>query len=344
MYVRNCWYVAAWDYEVPADSLFERQLLDESILLYRKNDGGPVALSNSCCHRKAPLSLGRKEGDCVRCMYHGMKFDHTGHCVEIPGQQLIPAKSVVRSFPVVERNRWIWIWMGDPSRADESLIPDTWMLTDPNWRMKPGYMAYEANYLLITDNLLDFSHLSYVHEKTLGGSESIATTRAEIERIERGVRVKRRVKDTVPAPYQRKFGKFLGNVDRWFHYDFLIPGILLMESGVKESGKLDDDYKGALHFGSCQAVTPASDTRSHYFFMQSHAFALDDAGVTEALYEGVCAAFNEDRRMIEAQQNALRGSSLDGGVALAADSALMHFRRMVETMSHDERADLSQVS
>jgi len=336
VFVRNCWYVAAWDYEVLPDSLFERQILGESVLIYRKNDGEPVALRNSCCHRNAPLSMGRKEGDCVRCMYHGMKFDATGRCIEIPGQQQIPAKSVVRSYPAVERNRWIWIWMGESSKADESMIPDTWMLSDPNWRMKPGYMEYEANYLLITDNLLDFSHLSFVHENTLGGSESIATTRASVERIERGLRVKRRVKDTVPAPYQRRFGEFGGKVDRWFHYDFLVPGVLLMESGVKDAGNPDDKLDGALLLGSCQAVTPASETRSHYFFMQSHAFALDDPTVTEALYDGVCVAFDEDRRMIEAQQRALIGGSLDDSVALAADSALMQFRRLVQAMFKSE--------
>src|ERR1700722_13321110 len=130
-YVRNCWYVAGWDYEVPQDTLFQRTIIEESILLYRTSSGKVVALDNKCCHRHAPLSAGRKEDDCVRCMYHGLKYDQEGRCIEIPGQTHIPANVRVRSYPVVERKRWIWIWMGNPDEADPTLIPDTFSLQDP---------------------------------------------------------------------------------------------------------------------------------------------------------------------------------------------------------------------
>jgi vanillate O-demethylase monooxygenase subunit len=161
--------------------------------------GTVTALSSKCCHRRAPLSLGRKEGDCVRCMYHGLKYDANGICVEIPGQQAIPSGIRVRAYPVIEQKRWIWIWMGDPSKVDRTTLPDTFSLQDPGWRMKPGYLHYAANHRLISDNLLDFSHLSYVHERSLGGTPQIAGTRANMERLPRGVRLTRRVLNTVPV-------------------------------------------------------------------------------------------------------------------------------------------------
>src|SRR5690606_34546041 len=132
-------------------------------------------------------SRGRREGDCLRCMYHGLKFDRSGQCVEIPAQDRIPPNARVRVFPVEERHRWVWIWMGDPARADPSLIPDTHWLDDPQWRSLEGYTHYSTDYLLIADNLLDLAHLPYVHPTTLGGSEDYARSPAKIQGIERGV-------------------------------------------------------------------------------------------------------------------------------------------------------------
>ncbi len=169
MFLRNCWYVIAWDYEIPADGLFSRTVLNEPILVFRTADGGYAALEDRCCHRHAPLSKGRKEGDNVRCGYHGLKFDAGGRCVEAPGLDRIPPQAKVKSYPLALRNKWLFVWMGDPARAEERLLPDNFSNAHPDWRNKPGYLHYDTPYLLICDNLLDFTHLSYVHEKTRAG-------------------------------------------------------------------------------------------------------------------------------------------------------------------------------
>lgn len=336
MFVRNCWYVAAWDHEVLADTLLERSILNESILIYRLADGTPVALDNKCPHRHAPLSMGRREGDSVRCMYHGLVFSPQGECTEVPGQDRVPPKLCVKTYPLVQRGRWLWIWMGDPAVADTALIPDAFSLNHPEWRMKPGYMHYDADYLLICDNLLDFSHLSYVHERTLGGSPNIAEVRPVIERLERGVRVTRNVNGTVPAPYHARLGNFTGRVDRRFGYDFLVPGVLLMAASVKPAGLAEDDMTGALQFHSCQALTPETDTTTHYFFMQAHKFRLDDATITESIYQSLCAAFEEDRRMIEAQQRLIRRTPPAPTRPIAADAALSQYRWLIQRMCEAE--------
>jgi len=174
MWLKNCWYVVAWDHEVLGDTLLTRTVLGVPLLLYRKADGTPVALDNRCPHRQAPLSMGRREGDHIRCLYHGLRFEPGGRCVEIPSQPQVPPKMCTRAYPVVAQGRWLWVWMGDAERADPARIPPTPTLKHPDWVYRPGYMHYQADYLLICDNLLDFSHLSYVHEKTLGGSPNIA--------------------------------------------------------------------------------------------------------------------------------------------------------------------------
>lgn len=337
MFIRNAWYVAAWDHEILGDTLLERTLLGESVLLYRTEAGTPVALSNKCPHRHAPLSMGRREGDTVRCMYHGLRFDPTGACVEIPGQATIPASTCVRTYPVVQQHRWIWIWMGEPALADPATIPPCPAQDSPEWRLKPGYMHYQANYLLITDNLLDFSHLSYVHESTLGGSPQIAQTRPQVARLDNGLRVTRRVRDTVPAPYHQRLGRFEGKVDRWFIYDFVLPGVLLMEAGVKPTGRPDEDMNDALLFNSTQALTPEREDTTHYFYMQAHAFALNDATVTEAIYQSLCQAFEEDRRIIEAQAHVLRTTPPAPMLPIGADAALNQFRWLVQRRLQAER-------
>ena len=100
MFLKNCWYVAAWDHELIDGRLLARTLLEQRVLLYKGDSGQVVALADRCCHRGVPLHLGRREGDCIRCMYHGLKFDATGKCVQIPGQEMVPARLGVRSYPV----------------------------------------------------------------------------------------------------------------------------------------------------------------------------------------------------------------------------------------------------
>jgi vanillate O-demethylase monooxygenase subunit len=338
MFLRNCWYVIAWDHEVPADGLFARTVLNEPILVLRTADGRFAALEDRCCHRLAPLSKGRREGDCVRCGYHGLKFDPDGRCVEIPGLDRIPAEARVRTYPVVVKHKWVFVWMGDPGKADERLLPDNFSNDDPAWRNRPGYLHYDTPYLLICDNLLDFSHLSYVHEKTLGGSTAIAQARPTIEPVERGLRLTRRVPDVPPPPYYQKIRRFAGNVDRWFVYDFVFPGTLLMSSGGKPAGQPEPDPANSVLLHSCQTLTPETDSSTHYFFQQSHRADAGDDSVTEGIYDSLVRAFNEDRDMITAQHRVLQASPGARMLPLAMDAAVVRYRRMLEEAVAAERA------
>ena len=109
MFLHNCWYVAGWSHDFSSERPVARTMLGEPIVLYRKADGGIAALADRCCHRLAPLSKGRIEGDDLRCMYHGLKFAPSGSCVEIPGQSVVPSHARVRAYPVVEQDCWVWV-------------------------------------------------------------------------------------------------------------------------------------------------------------------------------------------------------------------------------------------
>ncbi len=132
MFLRNAWYVVAWDHEVRRE-LLARTVLNENLILFRTEDGGVAALEDRCCHRQAPLSAGKLVGSNVQCGYHGFTYDRTGACVLVPSQALVPPGARVRSYPVIERHGWIWLWLGDPALADAALVPDLYWHTDPGW-------------------------------------------------------------------------------------------------------------------------------------------------------------------------------------------------------------------
>jgi phenylpropionate dioxygenase-like ring-hydroxylating dioxygenase large terminal subunit len=343
MFVRNCWYVAAWDEEIAGDTVLGRTLLGDKVAFYRTEDGAVIAFEDRCCHRLAPLSLGRREGNCLRCMYHGLLFDETGRCVEIPGQETISPQLRVRRYPVVERDRYVWIWMGDPSLADPAAVPDCHWQDDPAWRSKPGYKYFCANYQLIIDNLLDFSHLSFVHATTLAGSQSMATTRPKLDRFDWGIRVTRLYPSDPMPPYTATIASFAAPVDRWQIYDWHLRGnILSMDSGIAPvgTGALEGNrVPEALQFHSVQALTPETATTTHYFWTYPHNFALDDPSVTDMLANQISIAFEEDRRMIEAQQKIVLENPDHPMLAIAADAGpLLVRQRIAEMLKAEARA------
>lgn len=345
MLIRNTWYVAAWSSEVAQDELLARTILNVPVVLWRDTNGSVTAFEDRCCHRGAPLSKGRLEGDRLRCMYHGLLFNTAGRCVEIPGQDRIPPQAQVRTFPIAEKHKWIWIWMGDAHLADPALIPDTHWQDDPEWRSLEGYTYYTTNYLLIADNLLDLAHLPYVHPTTLGGDEAYAACIPQVEKLANGVRVTRWGEGINPAPFVQKIKNYPGLVDRWNIYDFLLPSIFLMDSGMQPTGH--DAKHGnrfdAAEFRSTQALTPETDESTHYFFSQPHNFSIDDPNVTKAIHDQVIKAFEEDSDMIHAQDKMLKLTSDFKMIPIGADAALSYFRWLVAKTYKAEQASKAPV-
>jgi vanillate O-demethylase monooxygenase subunit len=347
-FLLNCWYVAAWSHELIDAKPLARTILGNPIALYRGDNGRAVALDDRCCHRGALLSRGRVEGDCVRCMYHGLKFDPAGRCVQIPGQDNIPAKLGVRSYPVVERDRLLWIWTGDPARADPAAILDFPYLRDPAWRGRPGYLHYDANYLLIVDNLADFAHLAFVHTRTLGGSEEYAfkSRPAAIERLEDGFRVERWHLNAAPPPFHRKVVPGDAPVDRRNIARMYVPGIFFMETlfAPAGAGAEKGNLAGAKQYRNCQFFTPESARSTHFFWDYLHDYDLDNPNVALSLYHSMVEGFHEDKAIIEAQQKTLEADPSFKMNAIVADAPLTHFRRTLARRIEDERAGRKAVA
>lgn len=333
MFLKDTWYVAGWSHELDDGAMLARKVAGKPLLFLRTADGQVAAMADRCCHRHAPLSAGRREGDCVRCMYHGLMFDTKGRCIEVPGQKAVPAALQVQSYTAVEHNRWIFVWLGDPARADRSRLPDTFSLNHPNWHYIAGYEHWPIDQQLLVDNLVDFSHLSFVHAKTLGGSALMTETKAKLTRSDDGVDIEWWLYGVEPSPFVKKVKHFPGLVDRWFRYSFTLPGVLVMHSGSQNAGtgapegRYDDSL---VETRSCQAVMPETESSSHYFFSSPHNLDDPDGRISAAIFASLREAFAEDRAMIEAQQARIRDSEGEPMIALPFDSALYIMRRLRE--------------
>jgi vanillate O-demethylase monooxygenase subunit len=339
MYVRNAWYVAAWDHEI-GRHLLRRILLDEPVVLYRTAAGRPVALEDRCCHRQAPLSMGKLVGDIVQCPYHGLQFDAAGACVKVPSQERIPPSAKVKSYPVLEKHHWIWVWMGEPAKADPALIEDFHFLDDPKWRYGGNYLHVDANYLLLVENLLDTTHLPFLHPTTLG-TDAFARSEFEVKRDGDRITVSRYLMNELPAPFHKQMGAFPDGmkVDRWQVTHFGPPSFVKLDIGSAPVGTpVRQGERGAgVNMWNLNAITPETDKTAHYFFAQAYNFKLDQRWVGDMLAKQITDIFMDDMAMVKAQQVNIDLRPAPAPVNLGQDKAWVAMRQIVERLAREEQ-------
>lgn len=331
MFLRNCWYAAAWDDEV-SETPLARTILGEPVVLFRTPGGRLCALEDRCCHRALPLSMGRVEGETLQCGYHGLRFDADGRCVAVPGQTTIPPGARVRAFPLVERHGWVWIWMGEADAADPASVPDWWWMDHPEWRPVRGGAPFhvEANYLLLNDNLLDLSHVAYVHAGSIG-TGNVADFPILSERGADCVRMSRMVEDSPPPPLYGRMGGFAGNVDRWQVAVSTLPAYNTVHAGCAPPGAggpaAPDGTK--VEFFNLNAITPETETTTHYFYAHARSFALDDPATDESFRVDFRRVFGEDISILGAQQANIDRRPGAASIDINVDGPGLAFRRML---------------
>jgi len=340
-YVRNAWYVAAWSHEISAERPAGVRILNEPIVIWRSAAGDLTAFEDRCIHRLAPLSLGRCEGERLRCMYHGLLYDRTGRVVEVPGQDKIPSSLRVRTYSVMERHSWVWVWMGEMA-ADEGLIPPVvGMDTDStDYVFGHGQFDVAAEARLVTENLLDLSHVSFLHGESVRLGDTLARERPKVTEHERFIRSDRWLRSET-------WGGSVQAEDAYVCTECFIPGVIVLTSRIYPVGSADalngraPDSSDALASVVSHAVTPLTDKTARDFYIAALRRHGDE---TAADLTATKKAFAEDKMMIEAQQRNLDVSPGWRFTPFAADRGIAVFNRVVEKLVREESASSSLAS
>lgn len=308
-WIPNRWYVAAWDSEVDRAPL-PRTICGVPVMLYRRLDRSVVAMRDACPHRMLPLSMGIKEGDNIRCRYHGLVLDSDGRAVEMPIRtDPVNDRICVETFVVAEKHRYIWIWVGEEEKADEALIPDFWPCSTKGWTFDGGYNVMQCDYRLLIDNLMDLTHETYVHQGSIGQVELME---APIETSVDGesVFVTRWMPGIEAPPFWRDALKQDGLVDRWQICQFVAPSNVIIDVGVApvNAGATIEDHSQGVRGFVIDAITPQDENSCHYFWGMARNFDIEDQGFTERFKRQQCGVFNEDIEVLEAQQRSIEAN------------------------------------
>ena len=339
VFLRNCWYVASVSREV-ARSPKAVQLLDDNVVLYRREDGSPVALEDACPHRKLPLSMGRIKGDAIECGYHGLTFDGGGTCIEAPTQAQIPALARVRSYPVQDRYGLLWIWMGDPALAERTPVLEIEHHNDPGWHMTTGDSLHcGCHYLWLVDNLLDPSHVAWVHRNSFASSGT-EDTPLQIEADAQGVVCSRWIYGQPPPPFYASLVKFEGPADRLQHYEVRLPSIAINRSTFMPAGMggpgVGEDAR-IYRMVSYNFLTPVDANNTLYFWLQHRNTDPQDQALTERIAAGAKAAFEEDRQILEAVHQGMKHKRTPH-IGLLLDAGASRLRRALAERIAAEQA------
>jgi phenylpropionate dioxygenase-like ring-hydroxylating dioxygenase large terminal subunit len=295
-FLRDAWYVGGFTEELEATPLLSRKLLADPVLFFRDAGGQAVAIGNRCPHRFAPLSRGRLIAGEVRCGYHGLGFDGTGRCVHNPhgstGSLSVPA------YPVIERAGLLWIWMGDPQRANSALIPAFQRLDETEFHLRRGYLYGQANYELMSDNILDLSHIEYLHPAL--GTEAVSRAKVEVSQDGGVLKTTRRIRnETLPPGLAQIYRSGTKSVNRTMSVTWQPAANLVLEVSVEPVDPVENwrTSSSTLHL-----FTPETDTSTHYFYVGSLPKATADSATADAFQAALRRAFTtEDKPMIDAQ-------------------------------------------
>lgn len=334
MLVKNQWYIAAYSHEIKRE-LFPRTLLGEPVVMFRKLDGSIAAIADRCSHRRAALSRGRLIGDQVQCTYHGLVFDHDGTCASIPGQDVIPTRACIRSYPIVEKDGFVWIWTGEPSLADKENVPDYFMCSSPKCAGKSFVNHVKGDYLLAIENLLDLSHLSYLHPQAFDADISQYRPQTKVEN-----NVVTAIRELHGVPNLPMYEKAMGidRVDRRQIASFAPGGNLRVDSVIIPMGS--QDMSKALIIYIFVAVTPETETTHFAYTGLYRNFAVDNKVLTESMHDEFIEVVMQDVGIIEHQQrNFEKDGYRENAINLVVDQASLEARRIVRALHAKEVAD-----
>ncbi|MBB4858685.1 vanillate O-demethylase monooxygenase subunit [Novosphingobium chloroacetimidivorans] len=286
--IYNAWYVIALSEEVDR-TLRVIKVLNQPLVYYRTEAGEPIVLDDRCSHRRYPLSKGRLKGDTIQCGYHGFTYEKSGQCIWAPGMPVNPGNQTklpfgVRSYPAVEKGPWLWVWMGEPALANPADIPLPELLDRPDATIC-GYKMNPCNYMMIIENLLDLSHLHFVHDAV--DLDHVSTPPSEVPAPDNAVGWSKIVESTEVALAANLCGgdpkRLARQQDGAFQYGpSLCYGYQRREPLAGDNEPIKPELMEIVH-----AMTPVDERNTHQFFtmVMSDPFVIDKAEVQHIIQD-----------------------------------------------------------
>lgn len=334
----NAWYIACWSQDLPIEGVLARTILDQQIVFFRTGQGELGALHDRCPHRFAPLSEGSLIGEAIQCPYHGLQFNREGACAHNPYGPALRAAHV-RAYPLEERHRAIWIWMGDKEDADPSMIPDFGYLAEaPDTAFSAGYLHVEAAYELLIDNIMDLTHVEYLHANSISGNGMVHRIKPTTQETEDGVQVQWSISDIELSPFHAKLHAPIKRSDQITRVTWLPPTAMRLKNVIIPSGKTEADGFADLN---AHLMTPETRTSTHYFFAASRDYHVDDIGLNQFIADMRMKVFStEDEPMITAVQRRMGDAEFWSlkPVLLGVDEASVRVRRKIKSLIEKEHA------
>ena len=330
----NMWYVAALSSHVKDEPL-AKTLLNEPVVLFRTEDGEAHALEDRCCHRFLPLSAGTLEAKGLRCGYHGLLFNGEGQCIEIPGQNKIPSRAKVHHYVLKEQDELIWIWFGDDENPDPIKEPPRYPIHEnPIYRFSGNEYHYDAPYQLVHDNLLDLSHLGYVHLQTIGGNAKVhMNAPTTVTQDGDSVKVVRHMLNSAPPPTYSAAYPFGETIDRWQEIVFF-PSHLEIWTGAVNQGSesIDNPDRGGFHMRGFHGLTPETEESCFYIWTMASNPTSNVEETMQKVIDQTAFTFDEDKEVIEAQFKNMKKFGGVKPIDIHVDVAPNRARRIIESL------------
>ncbi|MFC6064052.1 aromatic ring-hydroxylating dioxygenase subunit alpha [Streptomyces ochraceiscleroticus] len=337
---RNQWYVAAYAHEVGRE-LFTRTVCGESVLLWRTEAGEVAAMADRCIHRRFPLSEtpSRLVGDSVVCGYHGFTYGANGVCTAVPGQARVPRTARLNTYPVKEQDSFVWVWIGERDKADETLIPRSPWLDSPRYTTVCGMEPLAARYGLLVDNLLDLSHETYLHGGYIGTPEVAETPiTTEVDEAAGVVHVSRHMDDAECPPFYAKSTGITGRITRWQDIEYHAPCLYLLHSRIAPVGAPGPNADGsdlhAFHVEVVYAITPETEHSTHDFWAVARDFALEDQEVSDFLRENNRTVVLQDVAALDKLEQVIASESAGAQeLSINIDTGGLAARRLLKRLT-----------
>lgn len=314
----NDWHPVASLKQLEHQPILGTRLLGEDIVVWKLGEQYQV-WQDLCIHRGAKLSLGKLEGDCLKCPYHGWTYSAEGRCVRMPAHpnQTPPAKAEVKKYLAQERYGLVWACLGTPSN-DIPRFPE-WDNPNMGKAVCGPFAHIRAHGPRLIENYLDAAHFPFVHEGVLGDPKHPELGEFEVRITANGVE-----SDPIAIYQPDPYGGNAGQVTYTYHAFRPLTGHFTKHMSTANGS--------AATNGMMLVVTPHDELDSTGWFVVATTAVRDDEILERDYTPRIAQIFEEDRAIVESQRPELLPLDLQAELHLRSDRVAIAYRTWLKQL------------